>query len=49
MILHIYTIIHTLMSFVAIFTGFVVLFGLFAGQRLDGSPVNASTVGRSGS
>jgi len=36
MILHIYTIIHTLMSFVAIFTGFVVLFGLFAGQRLDG-------------
>ncbi len=36
MILHIYTIIHTLMSFVAIFTGFVVLFGLLAGQRLDG-------------
>ena len=36
MILHIYAIIHTLMSFVAIFTGFVVLFGLLAGQRLDG-------------
>src|SRR5438045_9536200 len=36
MILHIYTIIHTLLSLVAIFTGFVVLFGLFAGKRLDG-------------
>ena len=36
MILHVYTIIHTLISFVAIFTGFVVLFGLLAGQRLDG-------------
>jgi len=35
MILHIYTIIHTLVSLVAIFTGFVVLFGLLAGQRLD--------------
>ena len=36
MILQIYTIIHTLISLVAIFTGFVVLFGLLAGQRLDG-------------
>src|SRR5260370_11572095 len=35
MILHIYTIIHTLISLVAIFTGFVVLFGLLAGNRLD--------------
>ena len=36
MILHIYTIIHTLISLVAIFTGFVVLFGLLAANRLDG-------------
>jgi hypothetical protein len=36
MILHIYTIIHTLISLVAIFTGFVVLFGLLASQCLDG-------------
>ena len=36
MILHIYTIIHTLISLVAIVTGFVVLFGLLAGKRLDG-------------
>lgn len=36
MILHIYTIIHTLISLVTIFTGFVVLFGLLAGNRLDG-------------
>src|SRR5207302_8726454 len=36
MILHIYTIIHTLISLVAIFTGFVVLFGLLAGNRIDG-------------
>src|SRR6266567_2995618 len=36
MILQIYTIIHTLISLVAIVTGFVVLFGLLAGQRLDG-------------
>jgi hypothetical protein len=36
MILHVYTIIHTLISLVAIFTGFVVLFGLLAGNRLDG-------------
>ena len=36
MILHIYTIIHTLISLVAIVTGFVVLFGLLAGRRLDG-------------
>ena len=36
MILHVYTIIHTLISLVAIFTGFVVLFGLRAGNRLDG-------------
>jgi hypothetical protein len=36
MILQIYTIIHTLISLVAIFTGFVVLFGLLGGKRLDG-------------
>ena len=36
MILHIYTIIHTLISFVAIFTGLIVLFGMLAGERLDG-------------
>lgn len=36
MILHIYTIIHTLVSLVAIFTGFIVLFGLLAGNRLPG-------------
>ena|SRR6202790_627852 len=36
MILHVYTIIHTLISLVGIFTGFVVLFGLLAGKRLDG-------------
>lgn len=35
MILHIYTIIHTLISLFAIFTGLVVLFGLLAGNRLD--------------
>ena len=36
MILQIYTIIHTLISLVAIFTGFVVLFGLLTDKRLDG-------------
>jgi len=36
MILHIYTIVHTLISLVAIFAGFVVLFGLLAGNRLGG-------------
>ncbi len=36
MILHIYTIIHTLISLVGIFTGVVVLFGMLAGKRLDG-------------
>ncbi|PYL38509.1 MAG: hypothetical protein DMF34_06655 [Verrucomicrobia bacterium] len=36
MILRIYTIIHTLISLMGIFTGFVVLFGLLAGKRLDG-------------
>src|SRR6266850_6279370 len=36
MILQIYTIVHTLISLVAIFTGFVVLFGLLTGNRLDG-------------
>jgi hypothetical protein len=35
MILQIYTIIHTLISLVAIFTGFVVVFGMLAGKRLD--------------
>ena len=36
MILQIYTIIHTLISLVAIVTGLVVLFELLAGKRLDG-------------
>ena len=36
MILHIYTVIHTLVSLVAIVTGFVVVFGVLAGKRLDG-------------
>jgi hypothetical protein len=36
MILQIYTIIHTLISLVAIFTGVVVLFGMIASNRLDG-------------
>jgi hypothetical protein len=36
MILHIYTIIHVLISLAAIFTGIVVLFGMLAGKRLDG-------------
>jgi hypothetical protein len=35
MILQIYTIIHTVISLIAIFTGFVVLFGMIAGKRLD--------------
>jgi len=36
MILQIYTIIHTLISLVAIFTGTVVVFGMLADSRLDG-------------
>lgn len=36
MILRIYTIVHTLISLAGIFSGFVVLFGLLAGKRLDG-------------
>jgi len=36
MILHIYTVIHTLISLIAIFSGVVVLFGMIAGKRLDG-------------
>lgn len=35
MILQIYTIIHTLISLAAIFTGLVVLFGMLGGKRLD--------------
>jgi len=35
-ILHVYTIIHTVISLVGIFTGLVVLFGMVAGERLDG-------------
>ena len=35
MILEIYTIIHTLISVIAIFTGLVLLFGMLAGKRLD--------------
>lgn len=36
MILQIYTIIHTLIGLVAIFTGFIVVFGFLCGERLDG-------------
>jgi hypothetical protein len=36
MILQIYTIIHTLISLVAIFTGLVVVLGMLGGDRLDG-------------
>jgi hypothetical protein len=36
MILRVYTIIHTLISVAGIFSGFVVMFGLLAGKRLDG-------------
>jgi hypothetical protein len=36
MILQIYTLTHTLISLAGIFSGFVVLFGLLAGKRLDG-------------
>jgi len=35
MIVQIYTIIHTLISLVAIFTGLVVVFGMIGGERLD--------------
>src|SRR5205807_6263079 len=36
MILHIYTIVHTLISLVAIFTGVVVVFAMLASNRVDG-------------
>ena len=36
MILHIYTIVHTLISLAGIFSGLVVMFGMLAGKRLDG-------------
>src|SRR5438477_2871825 len=36
MILHIYTIIHTFISLIAIFTGIVVVFGILAGAQLNG-------------
>ena len=36
MILHIYTVIHTLISVIAIFTGLVVVFGMLACKRLSG-------------
>ena len=36
MVLHIYTIIHTLISLIAIFTGLIVVFGMIGGKRLDG-------------
>ena len=36
MILQIYTIIHTLISLIATFTGLVVVFGMLAGRRIDG-------------
>jgi hypothetical protein len=36
MILHIYTIVHTLISLIAIFTGVVVVLGMIGGKRLDG-------------
>src|SRR2546421_3543257 len=36
MILHIYTVIHALISLIAIFTGLIVVFGVIGGRRLDG-------------
>ena len=36
MILHIYTIVHTLISLIAIFTGLIVVFGMIGSKRLDG-------------
>lgn len=36
MLLHIYTIIHVLISLIGIFAGLIVLFGMLAGKRLDG-------------
>jgi len=36
MILHIYTIIHTLISLIAILTGLIVVLGMIGGKRLDG-------------
>jgi len=36
MLLQVYTIIHTLLSLIAIFTGLVVVFGMLGGSRLDG-------------
>jgi hypothetical protein len=36
MILSIYTLVHVLISLVGILSGFVVLFGMFVGKRLDG-------------
>ena len=36
MVLHIYTVIHTLISLIAIFTGLIVVFGMIGGKRLDG-------------
>src|SRR5438132_1378114 len=36
MILHIYTIIHVIISLVGIFTGLVVLLGMLSGKHLDG-------------
>src|SRR5881394_4049471 len=36
MILHIYTVIHTLISLIAIFTGLIVVFGMMGGKPLDG-------------
>jgi hypothetical protein len=35
MILHIYTIFHVILSLIAIFTGFIVLLGLFGSNRLN--------------
>jgi hypothetical protein len=36
MVLHIYTIVHVLISLIGIFTGLIVLFGMLASKRLDG-------------
>ena len=36
MILHIYTIVHTLISLAGILSGLVVMFGMLGGERLDG-------------
>ena len=49
MMLQIYTIIHTLISLVAIFTGFVVVFGLLAGKHQTAGRQHFSVIVHAGS